>query len=197
MNHTDSVTYGFLEGTKITCQTPIGEEVQANVETLRKGDMVKTLKDGFVPVVLSSIVTLRPPNYANGGLYILPQSSDPNLTADLCMARKQCTLTETISAEMQLNAMLYLGEYSMTDDMNKIPAGIDPRFSCVQNTENTRIWVFSLQNYEDDVKYGIYANGILVESMSIDAFNSIGVEPLGNLKPPPVFPNLETLPETS
>jgi len=199
MNQVNSVSFGFLEGTKITCQTPIGEEVQASVETLRKGDLVKTLNNGFVPVLLSSIVTLRPPNYANGSLFILTQDSEPNLTEDLCMACKHCTLTETIDDEMRLKALLYLGEYNTTDNMQKIPAGIDPRFSPVQHTENANIWVFSLQSQESHANFGIYANGILVESISRDVFNSIGVEPLGNIIPTPVFPELddESFPETS
>lgn len=191
MNHAESISYGFLEGTKITCQTPIGEEVQANVETLRKGDLVKTLKNGYVPVILSSIVTLRPPNYADGSIHILTQNSDPNLTADLYMASKHCTLVDNITDEMLLRSALYLGEYNKTDDMHKIPVGIDPRFSLLEHTENAQIWIFALQHYEDHANYGIYANGILVESMSRQAFNSIGVEPLGNLIHPPVFPNLD------
>lgn len=173
MNRVDSIPVGFLEGTKITCQTPIGTEVEANVETLRRGDLVKTLNNGFLPVNCSSFITLNTPYSSDYGC--LYQMSDPSL----CLASRQCTLVDQISDEMRLRIISNLGHYDLADGMNKIPAFLDPRFVVLEQSQDLNVWFFSLEAGENDQTYGIYANGILVESVSLSSFKFIGVSPLG------------------
>lgn len=182
MNRVESIPYGFLEGTKITCRTPIGEEVQANVESLRPGDMVKTLNNGFMPVRVTSFITLSTP-YAEdyGCLY---QMSNPYI----CLASRQCTLVDEISDEIRLAIIQKVGYYNLADGMNKIPAFLDPRFSAIVQTQDLNVWYFSLEAEDGAQTYGIYANGILVESVSLSAFRSIGMRPLANYKESVVIP---------
>ena len=73
-----------------------------------------------------------------------------------------------------------MGYYNLADGMNKIPAFLDPRFSVVEKSHNLNVWFFSLEAEENDQTYGIYANGVLVESVSLSEFKFIGVSPLGN-----------------
>ena len=174
MNRAEYIPVGFLEGTKITCQTPVGTEVQANVETLRRGDLVKTLNNKFLPVKCSSFITLNTPYSSDYGC--LYQMSDPSL----CLASRQCTLVDQISDETRLRIISSLGYYNLADGMNKIPAFLDPRFAVVEQSHDLNVWFFSLEAGDKDQTYGIYANGILVESVSLASFHFIGVSPLGN-----------------
>lgn len=159
---------GFLAGTKIDCRTPNGVEVKANVETLRTGDMVKTLNDGFVPVRWSAYSVA-------GSVYKMSDT-------DLCVASQQSTLVETITDELRLKIVANMGFYNYVDGMNKIPASLDDRFSALDSSES-EIWFFSLESAEDSRSYGIYANDVLAESVSINTFRSIGIPPLGNERP--------------
>jgi hypothetical protein len=176
MNRVDSIPVGFLEGTKITCLTPIGTEVEANVETLRTGDLVKTLNNGFLPVRYSSFITLSTPYYSDYGC--LYEMADPYI----CLASRQCTLVDQISDEIRLQIISKVGHYDLADGMNKIPAFLDPRFVPITQSQDLNVWFFSLESAEKDDTYGIYANGMLVESVSLESFRFIGVSPLGNPK---------------
>ena len=187
MNRAEYIPVGFLTGTKITCRTPIGEEVEANVETLRAGDFVKTLNNGFVPVRYASFITLSTPySYDYGCIY---KMSDPSLSSDLFVASRQCTLVDNLSEETRLKIVSSEGFYNMADGMDKLPAFLDPRCSTIEQTEDLYVWFFSLEAATDDFTYGIYANRILVESVSLDSFRFIGMSPLGNPQKSSVIPD--------
>ena len=179
MNRAESIPVGFLEGTKIKCQTRNGDEVDANVETLRAGDMVKTLNNGFVPVRVSSFISLNTPYDDDYGC--LYQMSDPYI----CLASRQCTLVDQISDELRLEIIKKLGVYNLADGMNKIPAFLDSRFTILNQTQDLNVWYFSLEAMDGAYTYGIYANQMLVESVSLNAFQKIGYAPLGNPVPKP------------
>jgi hypothetical protein len=99
---------------------------------------------------------------------------------DICLASRQCTLVDEISDEMRLQIISKVGVYNLADGMNKIPAFLDQRFVAITQSQDLNVWVFSLEAEDNNQTYGIYANQILVESVSLQNFKLIGISSLGN-----------------
>jgi hypothetical protein len=186
MNRVNLITVGFLEGTQILCKTQIGEETRANVETLRPGDLVKTLNNEYLHVKCVSFITLSTPYTEDYGC--LYQMTDHPY---ICVASQQCTLVEEISDENRLKIIQTMGSYDLADGMNKLPAFLDNRFQIRSQTQDLNVWYFSLEAETEDTTYGIYANGLLSESVSLRNFLKIGFQPLNNnLELPQTFEQL-------
>jgi len=156
----------FKEGSKILCLVNGAEETMA-VEDLEKGTLVKTLRDGFLPVALIGSSTLQ-----NSGdsqrikdrLYRLTPAAYPTLTEDLVVTGAHSILVDAFASEEQRKAAEQVeGKLFVTDGKYRLMAFLDPRAIPYEEKGDFRIWNFALGT-DDRRNYGVYANGLLVET---------------------------------
>jgi hypothetical protein len=161
----------FLEGSRILCQVD-GKEEYLPVETLRKGTLVKTSRDGFKAVELVGKRTI-----ANSGteertedrLYKCTPSAYPELTEDLVITGCHSILVDTLTDVQRAATEKSLGKIFVTDRKYRLMAHIDERAEPWASAGDYTVWHFALENTDITMNYGVYANGgLLVETCSIN-----------------------------
>jgi hypothetical protein len=170
--YTPSTVPCFLEGSQILCQVA-GVETYLAVETIRPGTLVKTSLHGFQPVTLIGHRTMR-----NSGtndkndLYLCTKAAYPELTADLTLTGCHAILVDHITAKRRTGIMTTLERVFVTDKKYRLPACVDERATVVPTVGTFTVWHFALQHSDVKMNYGVYAQGLLVESSPIWHMNT-------------------------
>ena len=159
----------FLEGSTILCQVD-GLETYVPVENLQRGTLVKTSLDGFKPVVLLGKGTLQNPGddaRIENRLYKCTPSHYPDLTSDLYLTGGHSILEFPITEKQKEASLQRLGKLYVTDKKYRVMACDDERAEPWNSEGKYRIWHFALDHHDEGMNYGVYANGLLVETCSI------------------------------
>ena len=69
-----------------------------------------------------------------------------------------------ISEEQKEKVIEVNGNIYVTDNKYRVPVCVDPRSSVYENPGNYTIYHLALENDDYYMNYGIYANGLLVET---------------------------------
>lgn len=160
----------FKEGTKILCQID-GVETYVRIETIEPGTLVKTSRDGFKKVEIiakgdlqNSSDTLRTENR----LYKCSPKNYPELKEDLYITGCHSILVDTLTDEQKEKTKKQLGKIFVTDKKYRLMACIDERAEPWNSAGHYTIWHLALENPDVKMNYGVYANGLLVETCSIN-----------------------------
>lgn len=160
----------FKEGTKILCQIG-GVETYVRIETIEPGTLVKTSRDGFKKVeiiakgdIQNSSDTLRTENR----LYKCSPKNYPELKEDLYITGCHSILVDTLTDEQKEKTKKHLGKIFITDKKYRLMACIDERAEPWNSAGHYTIWHLALENPDVKMNYGVYANGLLVETCSIN-----------------------------
>ena len=136
---------------------------------MRKGTLVKTYLHGYVPVesigyskIYNPADTLRSKNR----LYKLKSGRYPELTEPLYLTGCHSVLATMLSPKEHEDMVGLLGRVFITDDKYRLMACIDERAKPYSKEGLYTIWHFSLEHVDYYKNYGVYANGLLVESCS-------------------------------
>jgi len=160
----------FREGTTILCQVD-GIETQVPVEQLKTGTLVKTRLDGYKPVVLLGKGTIQNPGHderTENRLYKCSPSKYPDLKEDLYITGCHSILEFPITEKQKEDTLRHLGKMFITDKKYRLMAYIDERAEPWNSEGVYTIWHFALENPDDGLNYGVYANGgLLVETCAI------------------------------
>jgi hypothetical protein len=159
----------FLEGSKILCMVE-GKEEYRPVETLRNGTLVKTSRDGFKPVAMighSKIYNPSNTSRSTNRLYRCPIKNYPELTEDLIITGQHSILVDTLTEEQRKLTLEHMGDIYVTDKKYRLIAAVDERAEPYTTEGIFTIWHLALENENYYMNYGIYANGLLVETMSL------------------------------
>jgi hypothetical protein len=160
----------FLEGTTILCQVD-GVEKYIPVEQLKKGTLVKTSLDGYKPVVLLGKGTIQNPGddeRTENRLYKCSTSKYPQLKDDLYITGCHSILEFPIIEKQKEDTIKHLGKLFVTDKKYRLMACVDERAEPWNSKGVYTIWHFALENLDERMNYGVYANGgLLVETCSI------------------------------
>jgi len=158
----------FKDDSKILCLKE-GNEVYVKVQDIRKGDLVKTLRNGYLPVnmvgttkLYNSGDTLRGTNK----LYLCSPDKYPELTEDLVITGYHSILEDNISEKQKQGTLELFGHILITDNKYRIMAYLDERATPYLEEGVFNIWHIALDNEDYYMNYGIYANGLLVETCS-------------------------------
>jgi len=161
----------FLEGTKILCYNKeLQQEEERSIETLRKGDLVKTALNGYKPI--DTIGTSKIYNPSNSmrslnRLYRCPKESYPSLTEDLVITGCHSILVKNITEE-ERNTLIDIQEkIYVTEKHYRLIAAADKKAVPYEQEGVFNIWHFALEHSQYTFNYGVYANGLLVESSSM------------------------------
>ena len=158
----------FLEGSKILCMVE-GKEEYRPIETLRNGTLVKTSRDGFKPVAMighSKIYNPSNNSRSTERLYRCPKKNYPELTEDLIITGQHSILVDTLTEEQRKLALELTGNIYVTDKKYRLIAAVDERAEPYTTEGVFTIWHIALEHDNYYMNYGIYANGLLVETMS-------------------------------
>ena len=156
----------FTGDAKILCKID-GVEKYVPIQNLRSGVLVKTLKDGFKPIdMIGKREFYHPASDERIGeqLYVCTKEKYPELTEDLVLTGGHAILVSAFknNEQRQMVEKAY-GKIYITDDRYRLPASVDDRTD-IYNIPGTytvyHIYIAS-DNYNN---YGIYANGLLVET---------------------------------
>ena len=160
----------FLEGSKILCFEN-NEEVYRPVENLRKGDLVKTIYNGYMPVCMLGTTPLYNPGndyrVANR-LYKCPKENYPALFEDLYITGCHSILVPWMTDDQWENTKAVNGNIYVTDNHFRLIACADEKAEPFNKEGVMNIYHVALDHHDICMNYGIYANGLLVESCSVD-----------------------------
>ena len=160
----------FLEGSKILCSVD-GEEKYVEIQNLRKGDLVKTLLNGYKAVdLIGSSKIYNPANKLRNKarLYKLTPEKYPELTEDLVITGCHSILIdEEMTEDQRAKSFELMGDIFITEDRYRLLACIDERAEPYDQEGIHTIWHFSLEHHFEKMNYGVYANGgLMVETSS-------------------------------
>ena len=151
------------------------------VQDLRKGDLIKTEKNDFIPIDLigfREIYHHATETRIKEQLYKCSKEEYPQLIEDLILTGCHSILIEDFSSKEEREYVKRMnGNIYRTGGKFRLPAYLDNRSSVYEVAGNYTIYHLALENDADYLNYGIYANGLLVETSSKrclqDRFNMI------------------------
>ena len=155
----------FKEGSKI-----LTEKGYIAVQDLRNGDLIKTVSSGFKKIehvgyskMYNNVNEIR----SNNKLYRCSTSEYPELSEDLIITGCHAILIKNFKDQEQIEkTQEVLGKIYITDKHYRLPACVDERTKIFEEEGVHTIWHFSLEHSDYFMNYGVYANGLLVETTS-------------------------------
>jgi hypothetical protein len=159
----------FKEDSKILCLIE-DKEVYVPIQDIRKGVLVKTHLSGYVPV--NMIGTSKIYNEGNGlggknSLYKCTTEKYSELTEDLVITGCHSILVDYISDEQRKLSEEITGRIFVTENKYRLISMLDDRAEPLQEKGIFSIWHLALDNNDEFMNYGVYANGgLLVETTS-------------------------------
>jgi len=141
------------------------------IQNLRKGALVKTKNHDFVPINMigrKEIYHIGCNERIKDQLYKCSKEQFPEIFEDLIITGCHCILVDDYINEKQKEKVIEInkGRIFITDNKYRLPACIDERTTVYEKKGNHIIYHLALENDDYYMNYGIYANGLLVESCS-------------------------------
>jgi hypothetical protein len=159
----------FKEGTKILCQVD-GNELYLPVEQMKPGTLVKTSMNGYKGVKLIGKRPLSNPGTderIQERLYKCSPSNYPELKEDLYITGCHSILVTSLTDKQREGIIQNLKRIFVTDKKYRLIACVDERAEPWNSEGDYNVWHFALENESRVMNYGVYANGLLVETASI------------------------------
>jgi hypothetical protein len=163
-----AVTYAnpcFKEGSNI-----LTDQGYRAVETLRTGDMIQTLSSGYQPIkYIGHHQMFHPAKQERNKdqLYQCSKEHYPELTDDLILTGAHSILVTGFKDEHEKNETIKLnGDIYITENRYRLPACVDQRTTVYETAGTYTIYHFALEHDDYYMNYGVYANGLLVETCS-------------------------------
>jgi len=158
----------FMEGTQILCFKN-NKEVYRPIQELRKGDLVKTISNGYLPIYMIGTSEFKNPGHnarVPNRLYKYTSEKYPELFEDLYITGCHSILVPFLTDEEWDNTKELLGDIFITDNHFRLMACLDENSEPYCKAAYINIYHIALENTSYYMNYGVYANGLLVESCS-------------------------------
>ena len=158
----------FNLNTLILCRVD-GEDQYIPIQNIRPGMMVKTHKHGYKPVDMIGVRKfMNSPQTTDIGnkLYVCSPANYPEVNQDLIMTGHHAVLVGAFKGDQKERTQNALGNIFITDDKYRLPLCADDRATIYNKAGETLIFHLALEHNDYYMNYGIYANGLLVETCS-------------------------------
>jgi hypothetical protein len=160
----------FNKGTKILTLNKEFQQEYVAIEDLKKGDLIKSYKHGFrkLEAISSNKMINNPANNVKC-MYIMKKTDKNNsiLTEDLIITGGHSILVDDLGDYKEENNKLFGGKIQMIDDKYLLLASISKDFIKIDNKEEYTYYQFILEpEKSDEERFGVWANGLLVETPS-------------------------------
>ena len=140
------------------------------IQDLRNGDLVKTVLHDFKPIVMigkRDIIHPASQERLKEQLYKCTKTNYPEIVEDLIITGCHCILVDDfINPEQREKTIKVNGRIFVTDRKYRLPACVDDKALVFETPGTYTIYHFALENDNYYMNYGIYANGLLVETCS-------------------------------
>jgi len=160
----------FLEGTKILCYIN-NDDSYIPIENIKSGTLVKTNQHGYQKVKLIGKSTIQNPgndDRIEDRLYKCSVTNYPELNEDLFITGYHSILVDTLTDIQRKEIIKHVGKIFVTENKYRLIACADERAEPWNSKNSYNIWHIALENPDEKMNYGIYANGgLLVESCAI------------------------------
>ena len=159
----------FLEGTKLLCFID-EKEVYVPIQHISRGTLVKTLSQGYKPVELIGFSKLYNPGdilHSKNRLYKCSPEQYPELTEDLIITGCHSILVDEITDIERERTIANLGRIFITENKYRLMACLDKKAEPYTEEGIHTIWHLALENDDYYMNYGIFANGLSVETTSL------------------------------
>lgn len=172
-----NVTYAFSLtpfGNNVVCFKE-GSMILTNkgyrpIQDLRKGDLIETYKHGMVAINMigkRQIHHVCSEERIKDQLYVCRSDQYPELTEELVITGCHSILVDRFVDQEQRSAVVEtLGQIYLTDAKARLPACVDKRAAVYEKKGNYTIYHIALDHHDYYMNYGVYANGLLVETCS-------------------------------
>jgi hypothetical protein len=139
------------------------------IKDLRKGDLVETTYNDYVPINMIGISQI----YNSGNnerikdrLYKYTSNEYSQITKDLILTGCHSILVDEITDQEKEGIITILKKLYVTNRKYRLPACVDSKSKPYEKKGRFNIYHIALENDNYYENYGIYANGLLVESCS-------------------------------
>ena len=150
----------LLEGTGILC----ADGILRPIERLEKGMLVKTLEHGdvAVDVIGKSVLHHKKENDPRDRLFVYKGKKGEK---DLVLTGGHSVLVDHLTVQQAKQVIELMGAIFMTDTKFRLPACLDEKaLPYEKDDEVVNIYHICLVNEDPKLNYGVYADGILVET---------------------------------
>jgi hypothetical protein len=143
------------------------------VDELNTGDRIKTVKNGYLPIykigrgrICHEKVSHRPKDC----LYRYSQENYPELIEDLVLTGGHSILVDAFDSkeEEEENRKVFGGDVSKIDDHRRLLSCVNTKCVVYEQSGTYFIYHIAVENADEEGSYGIYANGLLVETCPIN-----------------------------
>ena len=151
----------FKKGSKILCS-----DGEYPIEDLKKGMLVKTHLHGEVAIALLGKSDIHHSRKIDKRDQLFVYRKGKNgVTEDLVVTGGHSRLVDTSTVEQLKNVISLCGSICVTDDKFRLPSCIDDQAEPYDLEESDEtIYHIALENENPSLNYGIYANGLLMET---------------------------------
>lgn len=160
----------FHEDTLILSVTDKFDEKYIPIKNLKKGDLIKTYRHGYKKIEIlgkSTIFNSGDNQRIKDRLYLCKKDNYENLFQDLIITGCHSILVDKLTDEQHNKIMNILGDIYVTDGKNRLLSCVDEKSIPFEKEGTFTIYHIALEHENIYCNYGIYANGLLVESTSI------------------------------
>jgi hypothetical protein len=155
----------FKAGTKILTKSGY-----RNIEDIRRGDLIETHASGFKPVCMIGSREIHHPASSDrikNQLYTYSNAACSEIFEDLVVTGCHSVLvSEFASKDQRAATEEVLGNIYITENKYRLPACVDNRSTVYDTAGDYTIYHVALEHDDYYMNYGIFANGLLVESCS-------------------------------
>jgi hypothetical protein len=142
------------------------------IQDLKNGDLVETFGHGLKPIIVikkKEIIHELNQNKIPDQLYKYSRETSGynELTEDLIITGRHAILVDNFESETQKdNVTKFCGTIQQTDNKYHLPACVDDKSTVYEISGKHTVYNLALQSDNENTRYGIYANGLLVETCS-------------------------------
>jgi len=158
----------FKEGSKI-----LTDKGYVQIQNLRRGDLVMTIKHGYVPIDSIGKKEIfnhpSPDNRKKDQLYICSKDQFPEMVeseGELILTGCHSILVDRFKDHERKQTEIVLGDIYVTDGKYRLPACVDARTKVYPVSGLVTLYHFALENENYFTNYGVFAQGLLVETCS-------------------------------